>query len=357
MVVHGQASLDDPLQRWLPAGIRAPGSDSTPITLRLLSAHRSGLPRMPANFAPAAPDNPYADYDTTRLYAFINGLSLTRLPGAQYEYSNLGAGLLGSVLARREGVSYEAMVHRRILGPLGMASTVVALTPDARARLALGSSGGVTVSNWDIDALAGAGALRSSAEDMTRFLAAAMGLTRTPLDSAFRLAEAPQFYAGANMRIGLGWHLMQRPDVNIVWHNGGTGGYRTWAGYDRARQIGVVVLSNSLENVDPIGFHALDNTIALPPLPRPVALSAEALEDYIGNYPLTPAFAIAITRQGDRLMAQATNQPAFRLFATARDEFFLRSVNAQISFERDASGRVSALVLRQNGQNQRAPRQ
>lgn len=359
MALRGEVALDDPVRRYLPDSVRVPGTDSLPITLRLLSVQRSGLPRLPANFAPRDSTNPYADYDAARLYAFLNSYTLTRPPGAAYEYSNLGVGLLGFALARRAGTSYEELVRRRILTPLRMTNTTITLSATARGRLAQGTADGRPAANWDVDALAGAGALRSTAEDMTAFLAAALGLVRTPLDSAFRLAAEPQFDAGPGgvMRIGLGWHVRQTTGgPRIVWHNGGTGGYHSWAGYDPARGVGVVVLTNATENIDDIGFHLLDPSRPLAPVRSAIALPAATLDEYVGSYTLAPTFVITVQRDGDRLMVQATGQPAFRIWASAKDEFFLKVVDAQFSFTRGADGNVDALILHQGGRDQRAPR-
>jgi D-alanyl-D-alanine-carboxypeptidase/D-alanyl-D-alanine-endopeptidase len=359
MALQGEVALDDPVQRYLPDSVRVPGTDSQPITLRLLSAQRSGLPRMPTNFAPRDASNPYADYDAARLYAFLDSYTLTRAAGAAYEYSNVGVGLLGLALTRRAGTTYEDLVRRRILAPLGMTSTMVTLTDAARTCLAHGSADGRPAANWDLDALAGAGALRSTAADMTTFLAAAMGLRRTPLDAAFRLAAEPQFDAGpdAMMRIGLGWHVRQGAGgTRIVWHNGGTGGYHSWAGYDPVRRLATVVLTNSTENIDDIGLHLLDPTRPLDPVRTALALPAAMLDEYVGRYPLTPAFVITVMREDDHLMLQATGQPAFRIWASAPGEFFLRVVDAQVSFTRGADGTVDGLILHQNGRDQRAVR-
>ena len=359
MAVRGEVALDDPVQRYLPDSVRVPGTDSQPVTLRLLSAQRSGLPRLPTNFAPRDSTNPYADYDAARLYAFLSGYTLTRAPGAAYEYSNLGVGLLGFALARRAGTSYEEMVRRRILAPLVMTSTMVTLSDAARARLAQGSTDAGPAAGWSFDALAGAGALRSTAEDMTTFLAAAMGLRRTPLDSAFRLAADARFDAGPSgvMRIGLGWHVRQAAGgMQIVWHNGGTGGHHSWAGYDPARRVGVVVLTNSPETIDDIGLHLLDPTRPLAVVRAAVTLPPATLDEYVGSYPLAPTFVLTVTRAGDHLMVQATGQPPVRIWASARDEFFLKVVDAQISFTRGADGRIDALILHQGGRDQRAPR-
>lgn len=357
MAIRGEVGLDDPVQRYLPDGMHIVSPDSAPITLRLLSAQRSGLPRMPNNLAPRDPTNPYADYGAEQMAAFFAGWTPTRAAGARYEYSNLGVGLLGFALARRDGGSYEAMVRRRVLEPLAMTQTMVTLSAEARGQLAEGSSDGRPAANWDLDALAGAGALRSSAADMARFLAAAMGLIHTPLDSAFRLAETPIFDAGSpTMRIGLGWHVLERGAMRIVWHNGGTGGYRSWVGYDPARRIGAVVLTNSGENADEVGRHLLDPTAPLAPILTAIAMPAESLEAYVGRYQLTPALTLTLTRDGVQLMTQLTGQPAFRVWPSARDEFFLKVVNAQLSFLRGTDGRVTAAILHQNGRDQRAER-
>jgi CubicO group peptidase (beta-lactamase class C family) len=312
---------------------------------------------MPGNFAPANPANPYADYDAARLYAFLNGYTLTRDPGASYEYSNLGVGLLGLALARRAGSTYEDLVLRRVIGPLYMADTRVTLTPDLRARLAHGYAGEREVSNWDLDALAGAGAIRSTARDMATLIAAAAGLTHTALDSAFRLTEAIEFDAGPTMRIGLAWHVIGPDSSAVIWHNGGTGGYHSFIGFDPRRKIGVVVLSNSSLGIDDIGFHVLNPTMPLATVRVAIALPADSLDAYVGTYQLAPAFAISVRRDGAGLVAQATGQSATPIYPSARDEFFLKVVDAQISFVRDATGRVASLILHQNGRDVPAPRQ
>ena len=356
MAVNGLVGLDDPVQRYVPDSVRVPSRSGHWITLRLLSAQRSGLPRMPSNFAPADPSNPYADYDAGRLYAFLDGYALTRDPGASYEYSNLGVGLLGLALSRRAGTSYEDLVLERVIRPLGLADTRITLTPDLRRRLAHGHAGGREGGNWDLDALAGAGALRSTAADLASFLAAAAGLARTPLDSAFRLTEAIQGDAGPTLRIGLGWHVTSRDTSTSYWHNGGTGGYHAFIGFDPRRRIGVVVLSNAAESIDDIGFHLLDPASPLVPVRVAVTLPADSLDAYVGGYRLAPGFVLTIRKAADALVAQATGQGANAIFASARDEFFFRALDAQISFVRDRSGRVTSLILHQNGRDLPAPR-
>ena len=185
MVQRKQVALDDPVAKYLPATVKMPERNGRSITLLDLSTHTSGLPRLPGNMKPKDPGNPYADYSVEQLYQFLSGYQLTRDIGSTYEYSNLGGGLLGHVLARRAGKDYEALVESRICAPLGMKSTAITLTPQIKARLAVGHNARLEpVKNWDLPTLAGAGALRSTGNDLLIFLAANLGYSKSPLAPA-----------------------------------------------------------------------------------------------------------------------------------------------------------------------------
>ena len=341
--------LDDPVAKYLPSSTRIPSRNGRQITLLDLATQSSGLPRMPSNFTPRDSTNPYADYSVQQMYAFLSGYQLTRDIGASYEYSNLGVGLLGHALALKAGTSYEQLVTRRILTPLQMKETAITLTPALRARLALGHGGdGHVVPNWDLPTLAGAGALRSTAADMLTFLVANLDSTRAPLSQTLQQTHGERHATdNPNLKIGLAWHILSRPAGTIVWHNGGTGGYRTFTGFDPARRVGVVVLSNVNAGVDDLGFHLLDATFPLPPPPvrrTEVAVDSLVLARYVGEYELAPTFHITVTREGASLFLQATAQPRFRIYAESDSTFFLKVVDAEVTFRPDA------LVLQQNGQ-------
>ena len=267
MVEKGEVSLDDPVAKFLPSNVHVPERNGRKITLRDLSTQSSGLPRMPNNFHPKDLGNPYADYTVNQLYEFVSGYMLTREPGEKYEYSNLAVGLLGNALARRAGMDYEAMVAARILKPLGMKDTAIALSPDMKARLATGHNAILSpVPNWDIPALAGAGALRSTANDMLTFLAANLNLIKTPLAPAMAAEISARKPTGMpNIEIAYAWHIFTANGKTIYWHNGGTGGYRTFMGYDPEAHLGVVALSNTSTpaGVDDIGHHLLDAAFPL----------------------------------------------------------------------------------------------
>jgi CubicO group peptidase (beta-lactamase class C family) len=188
MVAKGEVAFDDPVAKFLPEGeVTMPTRGGKEITLLDLSTHRSALPRMPDNFTPADATNPYADYTVEQMYEFLSNHELRRDIGAEAEYSNLGAGLLGHVLARVNGNSYEELVSERILDPLGMSNTAITLSGGMSHWLVKGHDQlGNVVSNWDIATLEGAGALRSDVNDMLAFIAANTGPPESSLEEAMR---------------------------------------------------------------------------------------------------------------------------------------------------------------------------
>ncbi len=356
----GKVSRDDPVTKYLK--IPAKPEDLVrigKITLLMLATHTSSLPRLPANFAPSNPQDPYADYTMDRLLAGLAASGATVEAPAPYAYSNFGAGVLGQALAAAWGESYPEALRRHVLEPLGLAHTSLALTgAPAAADLAPGHDAkGDAAANWTFDAIAPAGALRSSARDMALFLQACLGQRSTPLVDAIAATIQPQRpLAGMPGSIGLAWHLTAG-DPPSVWHNGGTAGYHSFVGFEPHGRRAIVVLANTSASVDGLAFGLLRGG------PKPAAEAAAVTpapavrpEEYVGRYPLAPTFVMSVTTDGGKLFVQATGQPQFLLLPAAADRFRVKDVDAEISFERDAAGKVAALVLHQNGVDQRAPR-
>jgi CubicO group peptidase (beta-lactamase class C family) len=353
MVERGEVQLDTPVADLLPKTVKVPSRNGRQITLLDLSMQSSGLPRLPTNLRPANFANPYADYTPARLYEFLSSYTLPRDPGEKYEYSNLGAGLLGHALALKAGMSYEELVRTRILEPLRMHDTSITLSDDQKKRLAPGYDASLSpAANWDFDALAGCGALRSTANDMLTFLAANLELTDTPLKAAIRQMRSIRKPTGTpDLDIAMAWHILTKFGGEVVWHNGGTYGYRSFIGFDPAAKKGVVVLCNTFADNDDIGRHVLDSRYPLAQQRAQISVDPAVLRRYVGEYQLAPAFTIKVSLDGNRLMAQATNQPAFEIFAEKEKEFFLKVVDAQITFVVDGAGNASGLVLHQNGRD------
>ncbi len=360
MVLEKKVALDDPVQKFLPSTVRVPTRNGKQITLGMLSSQNSGLPRLPSNLRPKDNTNPYADYTVQRLYDFLSGYTLARDPGELFEYSNLGVGLLGHALSLAAGTSYEALLRERIFSPLRMTNSAITLSPWMKSHLALGhDEQGKVVSLWDLPTLAGAGAIRSTMDDMLKFMTANLHPERGAIGKAMAFAhEARASAGGPNVSIGLNWITQRAGADTIVWHNGGTGGYRTFAGFEPSTGMAVVVLTNSGgAGADDIGMHLLAPTLPLTPKPASkkqrtaIVLAEGVLEPYVGLYQLSPEFAIEITRKGAALFSQATGQGVLQLWPESVTDFFLKEVDAQLTFVRDAQGTVTGLVLHQGGAN------
>ncbi len=364
-ITHGKVALDTKLKDVVPKGIEVPADDDIDIELVHLATHSSGLPRMPGNFAPRNPTDPYSDYDAKRLYA---GLSLTtpaRAPGVAYEYSNFAMALLGQVLVDIEGeADYESLVAKRVLGPFGMKDTHVALDEAAKARLALPYDADLTLNaNWNLFGFAGAGALRSTARDMLEFCARELD-PPAELEKAVALTQTQHYEdPKSKVRLGLGWHISP---ADVHWHNGETGGYHSFVAISKSQHCAVVVLANApTREVDTLADFAMALLLGKePPTPapfRPAKVEDELLKRLVGRYKLSPTLVFTITfepgsaTRSKGLYAQLTGQPAFRVYAESESKYRYRAVDAQLSFE-SKDGVASAVVLHQNGEDHRAER-
>jgi CubicO group peptidase (beta-lactamase class C family) len=261
-VVRGNLALDQPVRDLLPAGTVVPRRDDAEITLEHLATHRSGLPRNPVRgLAPGVAAltgrDPFEPVTPEALLDVLGQTSLRRTPGiGAKRYSNFGFALLGLALVHSTGSeSYAAMVEERVCRPLGLADTVVHPDADQLGRTAEGHRWrGRPVSRWALTGLAGAGALLSTAADMLEFLAAQLDPETTPLAEPIRLTQQPRVRGRSG--IGLGWMWAPGPSP-LLWHNGGTGGFRSFVGFLPQPRRGVVVLSNHARFVDLLALRLL----------------------------------------------------------------------------------------------------
>jgi CubicO group peptidase (beta-lactamase class C family) len=352
MAERGELELTDAIQSYLPEGITAPTWHDQPITLTHLATHTSGLPGTPDNLAPSDGSNPFAGYTAQRMYQLMNSYTLTRAPGASYEYSNYGMGLLGQLLARTAGVGYEALVVTRIADELGLADTRLELTPAHQTRLARGYSGVVPIPPFEMDVLEAAGDLRSTAKDLLTFLAANRGWLTTRLQPAMIEAQRSRYPTGTpSLSIGLGWFLYTPGSSTFVWHNGATIGQRAFAGFMRNGKTLAVALANSDYDVTDIGFHLLDGSAPLTSVRRPATVSELTLRHYVGRYErdAEDQFTIALFR--GHLTAQYSRDlgRTFTLHPSGANRFYLTFPEASAVFLTNSAGHATSLVWTQSG--------
>lgn len=263
MAQKGELRLDDPIERYLPDHVEAPTRNGHSITLAHLATHTSGLTRMPDNFAPTNVSNPWSDYSISQLYKALSNYTLQRDIGEDSEYSNYGFALLGTILTLRSGMTYGELIKLHIADEIGLKDTGTLLTPNMQERLVKGHRGGVEVPNWSRQVY-GHGGLISTAKDLLRFVAANAGLIDTPLYSAMQLTHQPVALFGAKkMAPSLGWEVRTKDKITVIYHDGSTGGYKSFAGFLKGGKKGVIVLTNSKGSVVDLGRHLIHPSFAL----------------------------------------------------------------------------------------------
>jgi CubicO group peptidase (beta-lactamase class C family) len=389
---RGELVLDDPVNDYLPGEAKlGPGPDGEAVTIRQLMQHRAGLPPLPANIAAsgATMEQPYAKYGNDALWDATAGFTLLDNEDAEagaegeasapaklpltYAYSNFGYALLGQAVARAAGGSYEQLVSERILGPLGMTGSAFDLPRELADRRAVPHRlDREQTEMWAFDAFAPAGGLRSSAEDMLTFAQAMLNPRDaateagvTPIEAALRasLVGATERIAGSpNDLIGLGWHVRRLPQLGstLYWHNGQTGGSRSFIGGMPDRDAAIVVLTNYPDAaVDGLAqrlvVYALTGEAEPAPVREFVEISAAQIDQVVGTYRFPDGREIEISREGRQVFAKVDDQPAYRIYPERLRWFFYKVVPAEITFIFDMeTNRAGTLVFMQNGGELRA---
>lgn len=360
LVNEGRIDLDTPILDYLPEGTVLPETDDRAITAFDLATHSAGLSGLPDAVLAGGVDNPYSGVGDGILMDWLAGYRMPRQIGESFEYSNAGTALLALAIEHVSGTGYADLLTEKVLAPLGMSETHLALTGTALPEMASGHNAArEMVPHWDFDVFAPAGALVTSSADLAKFIAAASGTAETELRADFDTMLARTRTAG-NDSIGLGWFITDTGQGEIVWHNGITAGFRSFAGFERNSGNGVVVLSNMVTEagIEDIGMHLLNPGLPLreqPKLRSAVEVDPAIFEAYVGDYLLAPGVVISVTTEAGKLFAQLTGQERFEIYPESQTDYFYRIVDAQISFVVE-DGKARSLVLHQNGQDMPAMR-
>lgn len=352
LIEQGKASLDDPLADYLPPGSTVPTFDGQPIRLRHLVTHTSGLPAIPAVVMAGNPANPYAAVDADALLRSLAGTTLTRAPGATFEYSNYGAMLLTLAVSRRAGVDFETLLQQRLFGPLGMRGAYVNRPPSGALPVQGRSPNGVAVPAWTFQTdLAGVGGVRATLEDMVRYVQAQAGLVETPLAQAITRTHATVDTPAA-APIAMHWMRATLNGRDLLVHEGGTGGFSSFVAFDPVAKRGVVILSDtalhSLGGLGSLGRHLLDPSVPNGKPRRSATPPAELRDALVGEYQLANGMRMTLRAKGDGLEVQVPGQPAFVLGYDDAGEFHPLAFDAVLAPQRRADGRMG-FTWRQGG--------
>jgi serine-type D-Ala-D-Ala carboxypeptidase/endopeptidase len=349
---RGEVRLDDDAASYLPRGMTL-RERGRAITLLDLATHVSGLPSMPSNFDLRGRPDPISAYSQHDLENFLRTYQPEHAPGEKWQYSNLGVSLLGRLLAERAGTSYEALLRKRVLDPLGLAGTGIHLSHAMAARVAPGLDRyGERADVWEMNTLQASGSLRSSANDLLEYLAAILGYRETSLRAAIDLQLAER--SPTRETQALGWGLARFDGREIFAHDGGKPGYRSMLAFDPARRCGVVLLVNARTD-EKLGVIALwlINGKPLPPAPRPlasrprVAVDRATLAAYEGRYRFDDGRELAIVRQRYRLVVGTQSDGPAPFVAASSREFFDPSGTAELEFAQ--VGQADSLTFYEEG--------
>ncbi len=366
MVERGEMKLDDPVAKYLSKSVKMPTYNGKEITLRHLAAETSGLPDFTDELDAKRADNPLADYSVEKMDAFVSGCQLANDPGTKHFHGGVDLGLLGQAMALKAGTDYESLIVDRIFRPLKMDSTRFTLTPELKSRLATehdDSGFGYAVPSWDWGALKPDAGLYSTANDLLKFVSANIGLTPSSLTPLMGKTAANFAYV---------------PQGRGIVHIGGGGfGGGSYAGFDKTRRRGVVVLSTAYVVRRDLGYFLLESEWQSERRPTETNINSQVYGSYVGQYRATSDAAprrfklwpfsrheagtnsqssIGIRREGDRLFAQATglsSLPPDELLPPGAGEllpesetcFFERLSGMPVTFSRDDRGQVTGLTL------------
>jgi CubicO group peptidase (beta-lactamase class C family) len=243
LVYDGQFNLNEPIKNILPVTLHQSALNGKEVTIFHLANHTSGFPKEPDNVSTdwAIPGSPYRSYDTTKLYDYLSKrLTLQSTPGEKREYSNLGGGLLGHLLTLITGKSYEDLLRESICKPLGLRNTFVALDSARKQQLVWGRDPeGNVVPNWELNVLAGGGEIKSTAEDMAKYIR--MHITDT---TYYLLTQQSTLEYTEHNSAGLGWTWYTNGSNKYVSATGGTGGYSCCVIFERSTKTGIILLTN-----------------------------------------------------------------------------------------------------------------
>ncbi|WAC20837.1 serine hydrolase [Luteolibacter sp. SL250] len=349
-VIEKKARLDSTLAELLGPDFKFADERVGKITLIQLSTHTSGLPRLPGNMGPdpdANPD-PYSRYDLAKLKEYLGRVRLKGGPPYDASYSNLGVGLLGEMLALVHGSTWDLLVKEKVTGPLGMKDTMMVPDEDLRKRLSPPYHDKVPGHEWTFRAMAGAGALRSTAADLMIFAQAMIEPEKTPIADAIRdMMQVHASYPDAGGEVGLGIMIGKLDGERDYMHTGGTGGYRTALQVIPSKKSVRIILINN----DNLPAEALLRAVRedrKPVVTEEVALTEVELDTYTGVYEMGPGAGFTILRRGASLHARLTGQPFFPVKSMGNDRFRYEVVAAELQFVKEA-GAVKSLILFQNG--------
>jgi serine-type D-Ala-D-Ala carboxypeptidase/endopeptidase len=337
-------SADTPLREIFGDDVPIPSKNGIEITLEHLVMHTSGLPRLPGNLSPADVNDPYNEYTPEMLFEFLGSYELPRNPGEEFEYSNYAYMVLGQALKTISGKTYDQLMDEWYYSKLDMPSTSRFLSDSL--RLAQPTTSGLPAKRWHSEQVPGFGGLLSTTHDLANYVKLYLGHSDHPKADLLRKNIESLNNLGGAFNMSYAWIVATAFEDTVAFHGGGTGGFRTFAGYSPVSGRGAVVMSNGTNDVQDIGRHLINENFSLAAIIELVEMSSEELHLFTGEFVSETLPKMTITVNGDLLMAELAGQPALPVMPIEETVFYNDRVEARLEFKIDGEG-VSGFVLRQ----------
>ena len=351
-MVGDELQLKDPVNKFLDGRAKI----REDIQLFHLVTHTSGLPRSPDDFT--------MEYSKEQLYKFLSDYSFPKKIGKKFKYSNLGFGLLGHTLALKTGTSYEQLVLDRICRPLQMKDTSIQMSPEQSARHADGyDSTGQKIPTRELPIVYwSAGSLRSTLNDMLKFLKANLAPDRSRLGRAIKKTHKTHFPSSIpHTRTGMAWNITSTGISTVIWHEGQIQSHYAFIGLDQKQGVGTVILSSSGIPLTDIGIHILDSRQPItdyePPRQKKLEFDKSSFESFVGRYVARDNYTITLSKEDGRMFSQAGGMPKLEILPIAEKEFTVKGFNIKITFISDETGEITSLIIYQAGTEVKAQKQ
>jgi CubicO group peptidase (beta-lactamase class C family) len=350
---RGQLNVDDPVKKYMAD---APAAWDK-VTIYHLLTHTSGIPSF-TGFPDYAKLEPFAT-TPAELVARFRDKPLEFAPGEKWSYSNSGYVLLGYLIEKITGGSYEKFVRENIFAPLGMKDSGYdsnsAIVPRRAAGYAPGKDGPENAGFVHMSVPFSAGGLYSTSEDLLRWEQGLFG------GKLLKAASLEKMTAPFKDNYACGLFVATANGRKAIQHGGGIEGFNTQLAYYPDDKLTVVVLGNVNgtapdEIAGKLAALVHGETVKLAAERKEIALDAKLLAQYVGTYELAPGVDMLITLEGNQLSEKLASQASYPIFPESATMFFLKVVDAQLEFARDSNGKVTHLVLHQGGRDQKAPR-
>ena len=314
--------------------------------------HTAGIPSF-TSFPEYPKFRPFP-HTPEQLVALFRDKPLEFTPGERMVYSNSGYVLLGYLIEKVSGETYQDFLQKNIFNPLGMTDSGYdsnsAIIPRRAAGYTSGPKGPVNADFEHMSIPFSAGALYSTTEDLLRWQQGIFGGELLSAESVTKMTTP--FKNGYALGVGVNT-INGREQIS---HGGGISGFNTFLSYFPEEKLTIAVLANLNGNAPQaiaglLADVAFGEKVVLQSERKEIAVSPIILKQYVGTYQLAPKFNLMITLEGEELMAQASGQTKLPLFASSETEFFYKVVDAQMDFIKDDKGEVTGLTLHQNGRD------